>query len=269
MIDKKSKILDKYDKQMESTINEVMKRVITIFDAFVEETLIYENHFAKLTKKKLPTTTKREYTVKELKAIFDYYNKEYSQEEYNFIKFLLFTGLRRNEALSITKEDIYFENDMIDIDGTKTENAKRVIVIHNDIKEVIILQLKDKDDEDYLFFNTGLKDIMTNLRHKEKSDAEKFDFHGGKIGTLINKGIKDVVGETAKKDLDIHSIRKNHIQELFLLSNIEWLDLQTLIGHSTNSNTTDKHYLRGKRNFERLKKHINETDFLQYFSDIN
>ena len=51
MIDKKSKILDKYDKQMESTINEVMKRVITIFDAFVEETLIYENHFAKLTKK--------------------------------------------------------------------------------------------------------------------------------------------------------------------------------------------------------------------------
>ncbi len=50
MIDKKSKILDKYDKQMESTINEVMKKVITIFNAFAEETLIYENHFTKLTK---------------------------------------------------------------------------------------------------------------------------------------------------------------------------------------------------------------------------
>lgn len=107
MIDKKAKILDKYDKQMESTINEVMKRVITIFDAFAEETLIYENHFAKLTTKKLPSTKKREYTVKEFKAIFDYYDKEYSQEEYNFIKFLLFTGLRRNEALSITKVNYY------------------------------------------------------------------------------------------------------------------------------------------------------------------
>ncbi len=50
LIDKKSKILDKYEKQELSTVNEVVKKVNSIFSYFENNGYIYKNPFAKLTK---------------------------------------------------------------------------------------------------------------------------------------------------------------------------------------------------------------------------
>lgn len=52
-------------------------------------------------------------------------------EEY--FKFLLYTGVRRGEALLLRWRDIDFKNKIISIYGTKTDNAERVIPIFSPI----------------------------------------------------------------------------------------------------------------------------------------
>ncbi len=94
---------------------------------------------------------------------------------------------------------------------------------------------------------------------------EIFLLNAENIGTRINKIIINAIGSENKKDLDIHSIRKNYSQEIFMVREIKDLEMKTLIGHSTKSDTTDKHYLRGKRDHKALKVLVDKADFSKYF----
>jgi len=266
MIEKKAKILEKYDKQHINTVLEVMKRVKNMFRTFESNVYIYKNFFDGLDVIKPRDSEKREFKPDELKAIFDYCKREYKEEEYNFIKLLLYTGLRRNEALSIFREDIFIDNYMIDIDGTKTDNAKRVSIIHKDIVEIVKEQFLGKDVDEYLFFNEEIEILTKKPQHKDKSKKEIFLLNAENIGRRINKIIINAIGSENKKDLDIHSIRKNFSQTIFMVREIKDLEMKTLIGHSTKSDTTDKHYLRGKRDHKALKILVDKADFSKYFS---
>ena len=37
-----------------------------------------------------------------------------------------------------------------------------------------------------------------------------------------------------------------------------------MIGHSTKSDITDKHYIRGKRDYKKLKEKMDNVDFSEY-----
>jgi len=50
-----------------------------------------------------------------------------------------------------------------------------------------------------------------------------------------------------------------------MVADIRELELKTLIGHSTSKDTTDNHYLRGKRDNKRLKELVDLADFSSYF----
>ena len=134
LIDKNSKLLLQYEKQMLSTVMAVVKLVNEMFNYFVNNTYIYLNPFKQLTKTKRKLSDKRNFKPSELRSVFEYLKNNTMDEDYLFLKFLLYTGLRRGEAISITKADIDFEECMIDIDGTKTLNAKRIAIIHKDLK---------------------------------------------------------------------------------------------------------------------------------------
>ena len=56
---------------------------------------------------------------------------------YYFYKFLLYSGCRRSEALSLRRKDIDFYNHTIHIRGTKTNNADRLIPLTETLKSVI------------------------------------------------------------------------------------------------------------------------------------
>ncbi len=47
------------------------------------------------------------------------------------------TGTRRGESLSVLKEDINLNEGYINVRGTKTENAMRIVPIHYDLLEVL------------------------------------------------------------------------------------------------------------------------------------
>jgi integrase len=253
LVESKSKILDQFEKQELSTVDEVIKRTKTIFAHFVEQLYIYSNPFQNM--KKLANGHSpfwREFKEHELIKVFKYLTEQKLKDEFNFLKFTLYTGFRRGETLQLTKSDIY--EDYIDTAGVKTENAKRIMPIHKDIVNLIKEQLENKSDTDLVFFN-GYKKL--SLKYKDE-----------KVGTDINEIFKKVLGEDVKKYVNIHSLRKNFSQEIFLSDLFKELDYKTLIGHSTSDDTTDKHYLLGKRNYKKMKEKLDIVDFSHYFKDI-
>ncbi|QOP46294.1 tyrosine-type recombinase/integrase [Sulfurimonas paralvinellae] len=253
LIEKKSKLLDKYPKQSTRTIDEVVKRTKEIFEHFVDNNFIYKNPFIKLKAMNKKTySDKREFTESESAYILEYLKNENLTQEYNFFKFLLMTGLRRAEAVNLKLENIDYEKELIYVGGTKTENAVRIMVIHKDLISTLKEQIQGKEKSDFIFFN---EKKFTRLGEKPRES---------KVGILINRYIKTVIGEENKKFLDIHSLRKNFSQILYLANVFNDLEIKTLVGHSTKKDTTDRHYLRGKRDFKSLKEKMDKVDFTPF-----
>ena len=249
LYDNNSKLLQQYETQNLSTIIEVLKKIKTMFNYFVDNTYVYKNPFDNLTKIiKKPDTDKREFKDTELKSYLSYLKSNSLIEEYRFIKFLLYTGLRRGEALTVTVKDVDFIKSIIDIDGTKTKNAKRISIIHKDIVDDLKTQIRDKEDIDYLFFNQKL-----TPKYRDE-----------KIGNKLNEYMKKAIGTELKNVLDLHSLRKNYSQQIYLSGEFDDLSFKTLMGHSTKGDVTDTHYLRGKRDYKMLKEKIDKVDFSDF-----
>jgi len=113
LISKKSKLLDAYEKQAPQTVNEIIKRTKTIFEYFVDNLYITNNPFHNLTKLDSKNSQWREFSENELHSIFK--NTDKDTEEYKFMKFALYTGLRRGELLKLKKSDINLEKGFVDV----------------------------------------------------------------------------------------------------------------------------------------------------------
>ena len=61
--------------------------------------------------------------------------------------FFLYTGCRRQEALSLKYEDVDFENKIIHIRGTKTEKSDRIIPLFDQTEEII----RKSDGREFVF----------------------------------------------------------------------------------------------------------------------
>jgi len=265
MIEKKVKLLNGLDTLNIRTITEILKRVKAIFRTFENHGYISKNYYDNLESIKSKKSEKREYKPTELKAIFNYLLKADKREDYNFMRFLLMSGLRRSEALGIKLKDLSLDTYMIEVFGTKTENAHRISIIHKDLVETIREQIADKSDNSYLFFDSEVQALTDKPLHRDKSLSEITEIHEHTIGLRLNKHIKGVLGAESKHEVDLHSLRKNFAQGLYMVAEIRELELKTLIGHSTNKDTTDNHYLRGKRDSKRLKRLVDLVDFSSYF----
>ncbi len=264
LIEKDSPILGRYEKANINTVLEVLKRVKAIFAYFLRNEYIAVNYFENLEVMRYKKRGKREFEPTELKELFAYCHKKGLKEEYNFFAFLLMSGLRRGEALGIPLSRIEIDKHIFEVRGTKTEAAHRVGIIHKDCEQIIREQIEDKEDNDYLFFNDEATTIYTKPLHRDKSDSEKQELLERLIGIRLNKHIKAVVGSDNKKEVDIHSLRKNYAQVLYMVEDLKESELQTLIGHTNSKNITDYHYLRGKRDYKRLKKLVDLADFSEF-----
>nr|WP_165375158.1 site-specific integrase [Malaciobacter halophilus] len=254
LIEKKSKILQKYKPQKLSTAQEHIKRINTMFNYFERSMYIHKNPFNTLDRlvSRNDKTSWVDFPVDTLNNIFKYMSDNKLIEEYKMSKVYLYTGLRRDELVYLKVKDIDFEKSYLDLKttGTKTENSQRIIVLHKDIVSLLEEQVKDKNPDDYIFYN-------------EKNWKE--ERRGENTGSHLNKIILKIVGKDNKEGLNVHSFRKNFLQEIFLSGEFKGLDHETIAGHSTSGNVTDKHYLLGKRNYKMLKEQMDRVDFSHYF----
>ncbi len=265
LVEKNSAVLARYEKLNINTVLEILKRCKAIFEYFLTNEYISKNYFTNLEITRYKKRGKREFKPEEFKSLLKYCKDKELKEEYNFFLFLLMSGLRRGEALSIELSRIEIDKHIMEIMGTKTENAYRISVIHKDLEQIIREQIREKSESDYLFFNAEFIETRDKPLHRDKTDTEKQLILEQRIGIRLNKHIKAVVGSESKKEIDIHSLRKNYAQCLYMVAELKDTELKTLIGHSTSKDVTDTHYLRGKRDSAVLKRKIDLADFGEFF----
>jgi len=260
LIEKKSKLIENLPTLKKSTIEQILNKVRAIFNRLVKKETIIKSPFNNIDKlhSRKEKSEWKEFTPKILNNLFKNFEEENKISLFNFCKILLHTGYRRNELIYLKVKEVNLDLDFFDNheSGTKTENATRIIPIHKNIKNLVLELVKNKDDEDYLFNFDDLQ--IFGKKWKNEKIAHN-------VGIKINESIKKIVDEDKKKHYNIHSFRKNFLQEIFLQSDLEGLELDSIAGHSTDSNITDKHYLFGKRNYKKIKEKIDIVDFSHYF----
>jgi integrase len=261
LIEKKSSLLDKYPKVKPSTVDEHIKKCKTIFNFLLDIHYINTNPFLIIKKQSTPQTKAETdwlpFKEEDLKEILKKTKKDTKvPEDHNLIKFCLYTGFRREELSILKVSDIQLEKGYVDfnyeLNKVKTENSKRIVPIHKDIEELIKFQIKDKDPNDFFFYK--------DRKWKEENRGERI---GGRINQIILEYFEH--DKEIKKHYNLHSIRKNFIRTIFVSDKFSELDYKTIIGHSTNKDMTDKHYLMGLRDYDSYKSKMDKVSFEKFF----
>lgn len=139
-----------------------------------------------ITRIRYKGTNSKALTDEEIKYLFDSFAK--NDELYKYYMFLLLTGVRKSEALNVRVSDIDFNNNIIHIRGTKTDNSDRYIPITNQLKDLINQVIVNKRDNDKLFyyckntFYNNFKRVLPNhklhdLRHTFATRCAKCGIH--------------------------------------------------------------------------------------------
>lgn len=112
------------------------------------------SQFLKTDVKKKEESLHFPYTTKEIKKLWTYQNKlfpftyskqvvETTVQAANAILVLIYTGMRVMELGELKSADVHLDKRYIDLQGTKTKSAKRIVPIHKDIVPVIEALLAD------------------------------------------------------------------------------------------------------------------------------
>jgi integrase len=151
----------------------------------------------------------------------------------DFYSVALYTGIRLSAIISIKKEDIDLQNNILSITRDKTTNGVRTISIHKNIKR-IFEDFKNSSRE-HLFFNTDNKD---------------------RVQKMINPILAEILGE--KKT--IHGFRKSFTIELFKAT--KDINLRKyIVGHSQKDDITFTIYNLENIDFKEMEDIINKINF--------
>ena len=166
-----------------------------------------------------------------------------------YCNLLLYTGLRREEALALTYEDIDFKNDMIHVtkslifengksyvrDSMKSAAGKRTVPLLKPLKNIL-----DKEESGYLF------------TLKDNNPLVKWEF---------DKGFSKFREETGLKCTS-HQLR-HYVATLCFDVNLDEKDVQDIMGHSKISLTKEVYtHIREERRTKtanRLNSFLNEA----------
>lgn len=137
---------------------------------------------------------------------------------------LLHTGMRIGELLNLKIEDIHLNKRYIEVHGTKTKNADRIVPIHKDIEE--ILKRKIEAGGKYVFKNAvgnkvdyssytkkEFKPFMESLGFNQTPHATRHTFISLMDSAGVNSvALKRIVGHS--NDNVTHHYTHKEIQEL-------------------------------------------------------
>lgn len=169
------------------------------------------------------------YTTQEIKTLWTYQNKlfpfaygnkggtkETTVQAANAILVLLYTGMRIMELGELKAADVHLDERYIDLQGTKTKAARRIVPIHKDIIPVIASLLADGGE--YLVVN-GHGKPATYDQWKKWVLAPANEI----IGTehTLHDTRHTFISAAERSGLDANSII-----------------LKRIVGHSTSGNTT-------------------------------
>jgi integrase len=139
---------------------------------------------------------KRPYTDKEITALFAGSPSPVLRDA---MMIAALSGMRIEELCSVRVGDI--ESDLIDLKGTKTVAAQRIVPIHSGIREIIARRTKDKTPADYLFHELPMP-AKDSAMERSQRVSKAFTNYRRRIGV-------DERAEGARQsNIDFHSFRR-------------------------------------------------------------
>lgn len=205
-----------------------------MFEQAIENDLMIKNPAKKIEMPSKSKILKRSLNDEELKIVK---LAQFTNKEKVFVFILLYAGLRRGEALALTKKDIDFKAGVIKVNKvivfknnqpelklyTKTAAGMREIIIVDRLKVVLEPYLKSLKDI-YLFQPQTSKGFMTET---------SFRSMWAKIWRTLNKaagGKHDVIAFA--KDVTPHLLRHTYATMLYY-AGVDIKQAQYLLGHSS------------------------------------
>lgn len=145
-------------------------------------------------------------TSEQLQQLHDYLNNNKCDIK-NMILIYLNTGMRRNELLDIEYKDLDFEHNEIHINGTKTDNSKR------------ILQTTPQ--------------VLALFPHKAKPFGEY-------SSAMVNHRFKAICDKLGFEKITIHSLRHTFATQC-VQRGVDMVVLQKWLGHASITMTMDRY----------------------------
>lgn len=167
------------------------------------------------------------FAAEEIKALWKHQNKRFqmihgrqnietTSQAINAMLVLLYTGMRVMELGELKSADVHLDERYIDLQGTKTKSAKRIVPIHKDIVPVIEALLADGGE--YLVVN-GLGLPIPYQQWKLRIISQSNEITGTKH--TLHDTRHTFISAAERSGLDANSII-----------------LKRIVGHSTGGNTT-------------------------------
>ena len=195
--------------------------------------LVDKNVLPKLKKVKLEKETARIRFLSEDEIIKISKAKSYKGQSKNIILLALFTGMRKNEILSLKWRDIDFENKMINI---RAENSKNGISRYLPIPEPIqniLLKIKEISKSEYVFYNKKTLNRLYDFKKPfnyilSQADIEDFHFHDlrhtfASYLVMSGAGIAEVQQLLGHKDIKM-TMRYSNLSHKHLRDSISIFD---------------------------------------------
>ncbi len=260
LIDKKDKILNKYEKKLlnKRTVDNYITRYKTLFNYFHQNDYIHKNHFLDIKKNSENSNNSfKDFITKEdTYNVFEYEEIELllknieDKEIKKLIILSLSSGLRSSECFNLKKEDFLKikDNYFVSVKKSKTKSGIRQVPISDFFTFFIDDLLKNKKNEEYIFFNDEQKENRNDNLQK-------------KVMRQIRKYIKD-------KNKVFHSLRKNYTQLLYK-NDTDELYIKLFLGHSYKDNLSFNTYNLSKVDNKLKIQTINNVDFSEIFENIN
>lgn len=160
-------VVDQYSDKSKSTQNNILVLFHAIFKLCMENDIVEKDYsaFVKITST-AEKKDKKPFSKQEIQTVWENIDWVQTTTRKNVLTgvsmmdsiiVLLYTGVRIGELLEIKPSDVHIDERWIDLRGTKTKAAKRIIPIHKKILPIIEKRLAECSGE-YLFCgNDGKK----------------------------------------------------------------------------------------------------------------
>ncbi len=209
--------------------------LVQILNSAIEDKLIIENVAKKATLPKYHRTEKRALTELEKSAIK---KADFTPRERAFVMLLFFFGLRRGEALALTKADIDLKNRILTVNkivifdvntpiiktGSKSDAGNRSIPIPDSVWGLLRDYLKTVDSF-YLFPGKNYQTLSKTQYTRMWDNIIK------KMNAAVITDKEKLIGAEPIQDLTAHIFRHNYCTMLYY-SGISQKKAVELMGHS-------------------------------------
>lgn len=219
-------IIDKYQHKSKSLQNNLIKLFHAMFRFCIENEILNKDYSQYITvtsnqdaKEKIPFSKDEIFTLWNNIDWCAPYNKVIQGRIVDTLLIMIYTGLRISELLDLCVSDIHLEERYINLRGTKTKAAKRIVPIHKDIIPLLhdrILKANAQNTE-YLFF-TSDNEILTYIKYR--------------------KHVIEEVNEYFNMNHTAHECRHT-FASIAIKSNMNTILLKKILGHASNDITVD------------------------------